>query len=121
MPNWRVAGGGRCKKRLGRQRRRRAARARMRRKRHRSRGSCWHRKSASAKVRGLSQAKRRALALADNRIAESAGWDRELLAIELPALAEILVVEGLDVSITGFSPVEIDQLMVDFEEDASDP
>src|SRR5437763_398218 len=72
-------------------------------------------------VRGLSQAKRRALALADNRIAESAGWDRERLAIELPALAGILVVEGLDVSITGFSPVEIDQLMVDFEEDASDP
>jgi hypothetical protein len=31
------------------------------------------------------------------------------------------VVEGLDVSITGFAPVEIDQLTVDFEEDASDP
>src|SRR5437764_7203854 len=37
--------------------------------------------------------KRRALALADNKIGENAGWDRELLAIELPALAEILVVE----------------------------
>jgi DNA modification methylase len=73
------------------------------------------------KLRGLSQAKRRALALADNRIAESAGWDRELLAIELPELAEMLVVEGLDVSITGFSPIEIDQLALDFEEDASDP
>jgi DNA modification methylase len=73
------------------------------------------------KVSGLSEAKRRALALADNRIAENAGWDRELLAIELPALAEILVVEGLDVSITGFSPVEIDQLVTDFEQDASDP
>ena len=73
------------------------------------------------KVRGLSEAKRRALALADNKIGENAGWDRERLAIELPALAEILVVEGLDVSITGFSPVEIDQLTVDFEEDASDP
>ena len=59
------------------------------------------------KVRGLSEAKRRALALADNKIGENAGWDRERLAIELPALAEILVVEGLDVSITGFSPVEI--------------
>src|SRR5467141_3536028 len=33
------------------------------------------------KVRGLSQAKRRALALADNRIGDNAGWDRELLAI----------------------------------------
>src|SRR5215475_3547268 len=61
------------------------------------------------KVQGLSEAKRRALALADNKIGENAGWDRERLAIELPALAEILVVEGLDVSITGFSPVEIDQ------------
>src|SRR5262245_14402269 len=73
------------------------------------------------KVQGLSEAKRRALALADNKIGENAGWDRERLAIELPALAEILVMEGLDVSITGFSPVEIDQLTVDFEEDASDP
>ena len=73
------------------------------------------------KVRGLSEAKRRALALADNRIGESAGWDRELLAVELPELAEILVVEGLDVSITGFSAVEIDQLTTDFEDDASDP
>jgi DNA modification methylase len=73
------------------------------------------------KVQGLSEAKRRALALADNRIAESAGWDREVLAAELPELAELLVVEGLDISITGFPPVEIDQLTVDFEEDASDP
>jgi DNA modification methylase len=73
------------------------------------------------KVEGLSEAKRRALALADNRIAESAGWDREILAAELPALAELLVVEGLDISITGFLPVEIDQLTVDLEEDASDP
>ena len=73
------------------------------------------------KVTGLSEAKRRALALADNRIAESAGWDREILAAELPELAEILVVEGFDISITGFPAVEIDQLAVDFEEDASDP
>ncbi len=73
------------------------------------------------KVQGLSEAKRRALALADNRIAENAGWDREILAAELPELAEILVVEGLDVSITGFSQIEIDQLAVDFEQDASDP
>src|SRR5437870_8402593 len=78
-------------------------------------------KVPAIKVGGLSEAKRRALALADNKIGENAGWDRERLAIELPALAEILVVEGLDVSITGFSPVEIDQLTSDFEEDASDP
>jgi DNA modification methylase len=72
-------------------------------------------------VKGLSEAQRRALALADNKIAENAGWDRELLAAELPELAEILVVDGLDISITGFAPVEIDQLTTDFEDDASDP
>src|SRR5215469_14672244 len=73
------------------------------------------------RVEGLSEAKRRALALADNKIAENAGWDRELLATELPELADILIVEGLDVSITGFAPVEIDQIATDFEEDPSDP
>jgi hypothetical protein len=73
------------------------------------------------KVQGLSEAKRRALALADNRIAESAGWDREILAAELPELSELLVVEGLDISLTGFAPVEIDQLTVDFEEETPDP
>ena len=73
------------------------------------------------RVEGLSEAKRRALALADNKIAENAGWDRELLATELPELADILIVEGLDISITGFAPVEIDQIATDFEEDPSDP
>jgi DNA modification methylase len=73
------------------------------------------------RVEGLSEAKRRALALADNKIAENAGWDRALLASELPELADILIVEGLDISITGFAPVEIDQIATDFEEDPSDP
>jgi hypothetical protein len=73
------------------------------------------------RVEGLSEAKRRALALADNKIAENAGWDRELLATELPELADILIVEGLDLSITGFAPVEVDQIATDFEEDSSDP
>jgi DNA modification methylase len=72
-------------------------------------------------VQGLSTAKLRALAIADNKVGENAGWDREVLAAELPELAEILVVEGLDISITGFAPVEIDLLTVDFEEDPSDP
>ena len=73
------------------------------------------------RVEGLSEAKRRALALADNKIAQNAGWDRELLASELPELAELLIVENLDISITGFAPVEIDQIATDFEEDPSDP
>jgi ParB-like nuclease family protein len=72
-------------------------------------------------VRGLSEAKRRALALADNRIGGSAGWNRELLAVEFTELSELLIEEGLDISITGFTAVEIDQISADFEEDSSDP
>jgi ParB-like chromosome segregation protein Spo0J len=69
-------------------------------------------------VTGLSSAKKRALALADNKIAENAGWDREILAVELPELTELLVGESLEISITGFAPAEIDQIAVDFETDA---
>ena len=72
-------------------------------------------------LEGLSEAKKRALLLADNKIAENAGWNREILAVELPELAELLVDEELDISITGFEPVEIDQIVIDFEEDSADP
>ena len=65
-------------------------------------------------LEGLSEAKKRALLLADNKIAENAGWDRERLAIELPELAELLIDEDLDISITGFEPVEIDQIVERF-------
>ena len=70
---------------------------------------------------GLSEAQKRALALADNKIGDNAGWDRARLAIELPDLTELLIKENLDISVTGFSPAEIDQLQVDFEEDLADP
>jgi DNA modification methylase len=72
-------------------------------------------------LKGLSEAKKRALVLADNKITENAGWDRGRLAIELPELADLLIEEGLDISITGFEPVEIDQIAIDFEEETSDP
>ena len=75
----------------------------------------------AVELHGLSAAQKRALALADNKIGDNAGWDRERLAIELPELAELLIEESLDISITGFAPAEIDQLQVDFEDDASDP
>lgn len=52
----------------------------------------------------LSAAERRAYILADNKLASNAGWDRDLLAIELQALIEI----DFDVELTGFSGAEID-------------
>jgi len=72
-------------------------------------------------LEGLSESRKRALLLADNKITENAGWDRKRLSVELPELAELLIEEGLDISITGFAPVEIDQVAIDFEEDTSDP
>jgi ParB-like chromosome segregation protein Spo0J len=72
-------------------------------------------------ISGLSDAKKRALLLADNRIAQNAGWDRELLAIELAALPELLVEDDLDISVTGFEPAEIDALHADFEDASADP
>jgi hypothetical protein len=42
-----------------------------------------------------------------HKIAENAGWDCELLAIELPDLAELLVLEGLDIAITGTEKLSV--------------
>jgi DNA modification methylase len=55
----------------------------------------------------LSPTQRRALVIADNRIAENAGWDNELLALELAELDGL----GFDVELTGFSDEEIKALM----------
>ena len=73
------------------------------------------------RVDGLSEPQKRALRLADNKIAANAGWDRNRLAIELPELTELLVEDNLDISVTGFETPEIDQLIIDFEERSDDP
>ena len=52
----------------------------------------------------LSETERRAYVLADNKLALNAGWDREILAIELQGLIDL----GFDMSVTGFSLAEID-------------
>ena len=57
----------------------------------------------------LSEAQKRAYILADNKLAEKAGWDREILAIELQNLIEIDL--DFDISVTGFEMPEIDVLI----------
>lgn len=52
----------------------------------------------------LSAEERRAYVLADNKLALNAGWDHEILAIELSALIDL----DFDVALTGFSLAEID-------------
>ena len=61
----------------------------------------------------LTAAQKRAYLIADNKIAEQAGWDREMLAIELGELIELLPAESFDVSLTGFEAPEIDLLLAD--------
>ncbi len=55
----------------------------------------------------LSEAERRAYVLADNRLAEAAGWDRGLLAVELQALIDV----DFEVELTGFALAEIDGIL----------
>jgi DNA modification methylase len=69
----------------------------------------------------LTAAQKRAFVIADNKIAEQAGWDRELLAIELGELSELLPAEGLDVTLTGFEVPEIDALFNDFSASQPEP
>src|SRR5882724_10205244 len=52
---------------------------------------------------GWSEAQKRAYALADNKLAENAGWDRDLLKIEIGALGSL----GFDLGLAGFSGAEL--------------
>ena len=60
----------------------------------------------------LSEAQRRAYVLADNKLALNAGWDDELLALEVKDLSDL----GFDLSLTGFSDEEIADLVSEVEE-----
>jgi DNA modification methylase len=66
------------------------------------------------KLSHLGPEERRAYVLADNKLALNAGWDNEILAIELQALIDI----EFDVTLTGFSLAEID-LTLDQAREAS--
>ena len=69
----------------------------------------------------LTPARKRAYALADNKIAEEAGWDRDILAIELGELVELLPMENIDIGATGFDAPEIDLVIADLGENQTAP
>jgi site-specific DNA-methyltransferase (adenine-specific) len=58
-------------------------------------------------AKGWSEAKKRAYVLADNKLAMNAGWDNEMLALELGEIGEL----GFDLDLTGFTAEEIEALM----------
>lgn len=55
---------------------------------------------------GWSEAKKRAYVIADNKLALNAGWDNELLALELGDLGDL----GFDLDLIGFSTDELTAL-----------
>jgi DNA modification methylase len=57
----------------------------------------------------MTDAERRAYIIADNRLAECAGWDDEKLASELAAIARFD--SGFDLAITGFDGAELEKLL----------
>ncbi len=87
-----------------------------------------HARAAAAKLIGMSDvptvrvdhltpAQIRAYVIADNRLAENAGWDRALLALELQELSVEL---NFDVTVTGFETAEVDLLIRELDEGALD-
>jgi len=67
-------------------------------------------------AKGWSDAKKRAYIIADNKLAQNADWDNEMLALELGELGDL----GFDLDLTGFAADEIAELLSpDVDEDDS--
>jgi len=71
----------------------------------------------TVRVDHLTPAQIRAYVIADNKLAENAGWDRELLTLELQELSVDL---NFDVTITGFETAEVDLLIGELGEETPD-
>lgn len=66
---------------------------------------------------GWSEAQKKAYVLADNQLALNAGWDMEMLKVELGDLDGA----GFDLSLIGFSPDELANMMAEKTEGLTDP
>ena len=65
----------------------------------------------------LTDAQRKAYIIADNKLALNAGWDMELLGVEMQGLAD----EGFDLSLIGFDENELATILADKTEGLTDP
>lgn len=64
----------------------------------------------------LSEAQRRAYIIADNKLALNAGWDEQMLALELKSLEEM----DFDLALTGFEGDELDALLSGLDDEDSE-
>lgn len=65
---------------------------------------------------GLTEAQKKAYVIADNKMALNAGWDEELLKLELENLKEL----DFDLNLTGFDVDELDYILNDYNLDIND-
>jgi DNA modification methylase len=65
----------------------------------------------------LTDAQKRALVIADNKLALNAGWDMDLLSSEIEGLGS----EGFDLSLLGFSNDELAAMLAEKTEGLTDP
>lgn len=68
-------------------------------------------------LEGLTAAQKRALRIADNKLALNAGWSDELLKAELIDLK----IDGFDLGLTGFSELELSDLLTPRTDGLTDP
>jgi len=59
----------------------------------------------------MTEAQKRAYVIADNKIALNAGWDEDMLAVEIKDLYDM----GFDLELTGFDSSEIDRYLTESE------
>ncbi|PKB13354.1 DNA modification methylase [Novosphingobium kunmingense] len=70
-------------------------------------------------ISGMSEAERRAYIIADNRLAELAGWDDDLLRVELGGILELE--PDFDLDLTGFAGAELEALLNAVDVNVAEP
>jgi len=68
-------------------------------------------------IAGMTDAQKRAYIIADNKLAENAGWDNDLLRIELKGLVDL----DFEIGLIGFDVPELDLLLADEAGDDEPP
>jgi pimeloyl-ACP methyl ester carboxylesterase len=71
---------------------------------------------SAVRLSHLTEEEKRAYVIADNKLALNAGWDRELLAIELQGLVDL----DFDIELTGFSLAEVDIVLDEARESSTE-
>jgi len=62
-------------------------------------------------LKDLTETQKKAYIIADNKLALNAGWDNELLMIEL----ESILADGFELELMGFDPSELDNNSIDYD------